>query len=324
MLEREQTDTKYELVKEQTTVTPRVTVVMTSYNHEVYLSEAIESVLNQSFGDFELIIIDDASADNSKQIIKNYANQDPRIKAVYHSENQGIAETLNEALDSAKGQYIAIATSDDVWLCDKLEKQLEVLNRNDNFIVWSDTYIVDSKGKDTGLLWSERYKTSQKKTSGNIFFELLRGNFICPQTLILKKDIAERIGFDNKITYAVDYKFLINLAQQYDFHLIAEPLVKYRMHDSNTIRKRRDLWNKDMFRIFEGQIRRTDIHIPRKLRARLLSRIGRYLLSRKHYRLSRYYFWRAFKQDFLNFPHLWNLFRSYAKAKYDVSARVNH
>jgi len=293
---------------------------MTSYNHEVYLSEAIESVLNQSFGDFELIIIDDASRDNSKEIVKNYASQDPRIKAVYHSENQGIAKSLNDGLGIAQGKYISIAASDDLWLANKLEKQMQILSQNDNLIVWSDAYIVDSVGKDTGLLWSERYKITQKKTSGNIFFELLWGNFICPQTLILKKDIAEKIGFDKKITYAVDYKFLINLAQQYDFHLIAEPLVKYRIHDNNTIGKRRDLWNKDMFRIFEAEIRRTDIHMPKRLTARLLSRMGRYLLSRKRYRLSRYYLWRAFKQDFPNFSYLWNLFRSYIEAKYNVSA----
>ncbi|MBN1796220.1 MAG: glycosyltransferase [Sedimentisphaerales bacterium] len=300
------------MVKEQTTVMPCVSVVMTSYDHEVYLSESIESVLNQTFGDFELIIIDDSSRDRSKKIIENYANQDPRVKAVYHSENRGIAKTLNEALEIAEGQYIAIAASDDLWLCDKLEKQMKFLNQNNNLVVWSDAYIINAEGKDTGLLWSRRYKIDNKKKNGNIFYELLWGNFICPQSLILKRTIAQEIGFDARLNFAVDYKFLITISQKYNFHFISEPLVKYRMHGQNAIFHGSGLWEKDMLKIFSKIIQQNSNTLPRKLKARLHSRIGKYLLVRKKYKLSRHHFLIASKCEPFNMSYLRRFLRTFS------------
>jgi glycosyltransferase involved in cell wall biosynthesis len=293
---------------------PAVSVLMTSYNHEAYLCESIESVLSQTFGDMELIIIDDGSKDGSARIIERFAGEHPKVKAIYHSQNKGIARTLNKALETAEGKYIAIASSDDVWVGDKLTRQMEVLKRNSDLIVWSDAYIIDEKGNDTGLLWSRRYKTQEKKKSGDIFFQLLWGNFICPQSLIFKKEIADSIKFDTSIRYAVDYRFLVNVSKRYEFFYIAEPLVKYRIHSDNTIRRDSEFWRKDMYSIFRDEIRRDGAHLPGKLRARLLSRVGRYHLSRRRYRLARYYLWQAVKGDFRNVSYLRNLLRSCIKA----------
>ena len=292
---------------------PAVSVLMTSYNHEAYLVESIESVLNQSFDDIELIIIDDGSKDGSVKIIEQYAGRNPKIKAIYHSRNMGIAKTLNEALEEAEGEYIAIASSDDLWVSNKLARQMEVLSRNNDLIVWSNAYIIDEKGNDTGLLWSRRYKISQKKKNGAILFELLWGNFICPQSLILKKEIAESIRFDPAINYAVDYRFLISVSKKHDFFYIEEPLVKYRVHGDNTIQRNSELWRKDMFRIFRDEVRGGRECLPGKLSARLMSRIGRYHLSRRRYRLARYYLQQAVKQDFSNVSYLRNLLRSCIK-----------
>ncbi len=293
---------------------PAVSVLMTSYNHEAYLCESIESVLSQSFDDLELIIIDDGSKDGSPKIIERFAREHPKVKAIYHSENKGIAKTLNEGLETAEGKYIAIASSDDMWLGDKLARQVEILNRNNDLIVWSDAYIIDEHGKDTGLLWSRRYKTSEKKKSGDIFLQLLWGNFICPQSLMLRKGIADSVRFDPVINYAVDYRFLINVSKKHEFFYLDEPLVKYRVHGDNTIQRNSGLWRKDMFRIFRDEIRRDGAQLPGKLRARLLARVGRYHLSRRQYRLARYYLRQAVKQDFSNVSYLRNLLRSCIKA----------
>jgi glycosyltransferase involved in cell wall biosynthesis len=292
---------------------PAVSVIMTSYNHEAYLCESIESVLSQTFDDMELIIIDDGSRDGSVKIIEQFADKHLQIRAMYHSENKGIAKTLNEALEAAGGQYIAIASSDDVWVGDKLARQMEVLNRDSDLIVWSDAYIIDEKGRDSGLLWSRRYRTAEKKKSGDIFIELLWGNFICPQTLILSKKTADSVRFDPAINYAVDYRFLIDVSKKYEFFYIDEPLVKYRVHRDNTIQRDSELWRKDMFRIFRDEIRRDGEQLPGKLRARLLSRVGRYHLSRRRYRLARHYLQLAVKQDFSNFTYLRNLLRACVK-----------
>lgn len=293
---------------------PAVSVLMTSYNHEAYLAESIESVLGQSFDDIELIIIDDCSEDGSAKIIERYAGKCAKVRAIYHRRNRGIARSLNEALDAAEGKYIAIASSDDIWVSDKLARQGEVLNQDSDLIVWSDTYIIDEKGSDTGLLWSGRYKTAKRKKNGNIFFELLRGNFICPQSLMLKKETAESVRFEPAIKYAVDYRFLIDVSKRCEFFYVDEPLVKYRVHGDNTIQRNSRLWHKDMFRIFRDEIHCDGERLPRKLRARLLSRLGRYHLSRRRYGLAGYYLRQAVRQDFSNISYLRNLLRCCIKA----------
>jgi len=127
-----------------------VSVIMPSYNHEKYVSEAINSVLNQSAKDFELIIIDDCSSDSSPKIISNYESKDARIRVFIHNKNMGIAKTLNEGIDKANGKFIAFIGSDDIWVNSKLEKQLAILENNEDLVVWSDGQIIDGNGFDTG------------------------------------------------------------------------------------------------------------------------------------------------------------------------------
>lgn len=283
---------------------PSVSVIMTSYNHEAYVSEAIKSILNQTVSYFELIIIDDASTDKSVDIIKKTANTDSRITSLFHEKNRGISKTLNEALELSLGDYIAIASSDDLWLPDKLEKQLEILYKNKNIIVWSDTYIINANGDFEGLLWSQRYKLENKKKSGDLFEDILWGNYICPQSLIMKKDIVKKIGFDERLKFAVDYQFLVNLSMEYEFYYIHEPLVKYRMHGENTIFKNSNLWKKDKFKIFSYVIKQNSNIMPDKLKARLRARIGRYLLSRTKYKIARNQFLIALKYAPFNYSYL--------------------
>jgi glycosyltransferase involved in cell wall biosynthesis len=285
---------------------------MTSYNHEVYLGEAIESVLSQTFDDFELIIIDDASQDDSRNIIESYAQKNPRIKPIFHDRNSGIARSWNEGVRTANGHYIAIAASDDLWLSSKLEKQIEILKQDENLIVWSDAYIIDAHGEKMEQLFTQYYKAENRLKNGNLFEELLWGNFICPQSLIFKKEIAQEIGFDNRYDYAIDYKFLLSVSRKYNFHFIAEPLVKYRMHGQNAIFRGKDTWEKDMLKIFSEVIKQNDKILPGKLKARLHSRMGKYLLGRKKYRLSRHQFLTAFKYEPSNMSYLRRFFRTFS------------
>ncbi|MBR3745689.1 MAG: glycosyltransferase family 2 protein, partial [Selenomonadaceae bacterium] len=105
---------------------PKVSVILTSYNHAAYISAAIESVLNQTFTDFELLIVDDGSTDNSREIIKQY--NDPRIKFFLYEKNRGPVIAIDDALKSAHGKYIAVHHSDDLWTLDKLARQVEFLD----------------------------------------------------------------------------------------------------------------------------------------------------------------------------------------------------
>lgn len=114
---------------------PLVSVVMISYNNEKLTAEAIESVLRQDFDDFELIIVDDASTDASRQIIQKYAAENARVRFILHETNCGISKTLNDGTEIAQGKFLAIIASDDVWMKDKLSKQLAVLESDEDLIV---------------------------------------------------------------------------------------------------------------------------------------------------------------------------------------------
>jgi len=230
---------------------PLVSVIMPSYNHERFISEAIESVLNQTFTDLELIIIDDASKDSSKNIIKNYEEKDDRIYAIFHKKNKGIAKTMNEGLEEACGKFIAPSASDDVWVKDKLRKQLEVLNGNEDLAVWSEGLIIDAQSAPTGETFTQKHGASKKKKSGNIFEELLKGNYICGQSIILKRENLKEIRYDERLKYLNDYKFMVNLAKKYKFYFIPEPLVMYRIHGRNAILSDREGWTKDQIKIGE-------------------------------------------------------------------------
>jgi glycosyltransferase involved in cell wall biosynthesis len=214
---------------------PLVSVVMPSYNHEKFLSEAIESVLGQDFDDLELIIVDDASADASKEIIQKYADEDARIRVILHEANCGISKTVNDSIEAAQGKFIASSASDDIWAKNKLTKQLAVTESNEDFVIWSEGEVIDDRSQPVGLSFSERHNTVLKKKSGDIFEDLLLGNYIFGSSLFYKKRNLGDIRYDERLLYLNDYKFFLELARKYEFYYIAEPLAKYRIHEQNTL-----------------------------------------------------------------------------------------
>ncbi len=142
-------------------IVPLVSVCMQTWNSEQFIGEAIESVLGQDFEDLELIIVDGASTDATRQIIERYAKQDPRIRAIFHERNLGISSACNDGIEAAKGKFIAQIDSDDVWVADKLTKQLAVLERDEDLIVWSEGEIIDHAGRSIGKSFSERLGNNQ-------------------------------------------------------------------------------------------------------------------------------------------------------------------
>ncbi|MBO4779210.1 MAG: glycosyltransferase family 2 protein, partial [Selenomonadaceae bacterium] len=124
---------------------PTVSIILTSYNHAAYIAAAINSALNQTFADFELLIVDDGSTDNSRDIIKTFC--DRRIKTFLYELNRGPADSIFEAMQSARGKYIAVHHSDDLWAADKLERQVKFLETNPNYaacFTWVE--FIDERG----------------------------------------------------------------------------------------------------------------------------------------------------------------------------------
>lgn len=210
---------------------PVVSVIMPSYNHEKFIGESIESVLWQTFKDLELIIIDDKSNDRSRQIIGEFAKKDNRIKRIFHKKNLGIAKTINEGVRDATGKYIALIASDDVWVSEKLEKQLKILEGDENLVVWCNSAIIDSNSNITGEISSEKYKNA---TPHGYVFEEIINSWISGSGIIMKRENIRDMQYNENLKYLNDTQFYADLAYRYQFYYMEETLSKYRLHGDNT------------------------------------------------------------------------------------------
>ncbi len=209
---------------------PVVSVIMPSYNHEKFILEAIESVLGQTFKNLELIIIDDRSNDRSRQIIEELAQKDNRIKKIFHKKNLGISKTINEGVENSTGKYIALIASDDVWVSEKLEKQVEILEGNENLVVWCNSAIIDSNSNLTGEISSEKYKNA---TPQGYVFEDIINSWISGSGIIMKRENIKDMQYNENLKYLNDTQFYADLSYRYQFYYMKEPLSKYRLHGDN-------------------------------------------------------------------------------------------
>jgi glycosyltransferase involved in cell wall biosynthesis len=276
-----------------------VSVLLPSYNHEKYISESIESVLNQSFKDFELIIIDDFSKDNSRAIIETYQRKDKRIKAFFHEKNMGIASTLNDLHSKASGKYVAYVASDDVWDKLKLEKQLAILQKNDSFVVWSEGEIINENGSPTGQTFTQMHLASNRRKSGKIFEELLNGNYVFGTSLIYRRDFALDLRYDEKLKYLNDYEFMVSLAKEHEFFFIPEFLAKYRIHGKNSILYNNTKWNQERIFIYKYFLSKYSREITKETRAGLNFNLYRCYHDSNEKILANFFLLKALKSSWL-------------------------
>jgi glycosyltransferase involved in cell wall biosynthesis len=224
---------------------PRVSVIIPSYNHEKYVAEAIQSVLDQTYQDFEIIITDDGSTDRTVSEIQNF--KDSRISLFVSEKNRGACVAARKCLDEAKGEYIAVLSSDDVFLPDKLKKQVKFLDEHPAIrAVFGYAHIIDDDGND---LTDEHhpYLTIFKQHSRTRFEWLnhffYRGNCLCHPSVLIRHKCYDEVGYyDERYAQLPDFDFWIRLCMKYDIHILEENLVKFRVriNDSNASGNRRD------------------------------------------------------------------------------------
>lgn len=205
---------------------PTVSVIIPTYNRAHLIGRAIQSVLNQTYKDFEVIIVDDGSTDNTEDIIKEFQKKDKRIKYIRHDKNKGGSAARNTGIKVARGEYIAFQDSDDEWLAEKLDKQMEVFKSvsAEVGIVYSDMWRITGNKK--------RYFYSPKiMPKDKIIHEQALDygvSNIGIQTSLIKKEVFEKAGmFDEKLPRFIDLEFFIRLSKYYYFFHIEEPLVNY-------------------------------------------------------------------------------------------------
>jgi glycosyltransferase involved in cell wall biosynthesis len=212
-----------------TNQSPKVSIILPTYNRAYLIGRAIQSILNQTYQDFEIIIIDDGSKDDTEKIIRGFKEKDNRIKYISFDANKGAAAARNAGIKMSKGEYITFQDSDDEWVIDKLEKQMKVIETSsENIVVYCGFWRIDGDEKiyipDINILNRE----------GNINKELLKGNFVGTPSILLPKKNLEKVGmFDENLSRLQDWDLAIRLSKYYNFKLIDEPLyISYVLSDS--------------------------------------------------------------------------------------------
>jgi len=210
---------------------PLVSIITLTYNHEKFITQCIESVVNQTYTDWEQIIIDDGSSDNTKEIVARY--KDRRIKYI-RQDNVGIwklNKTYNKALGVSQGELIAVLEGDDYWPVSKLEKQIPVFNHEDTILSWGKCSWVNSQGKmlrisPTNPTW---FKNAKRV---DIIRRLLFEGFIAACTVICRKSALISIGGFRQAEYApyVDYPTWLELSLVGNFSFVDEVLGYWRFH----------------------------------------------------------------------------------------------
>lgn len=215
---------------------PKLSVIMPCYNTGIYLRESIESILNQTFCDFELIIIDDCSHDDSVEIIKKYAKDDFRIILIRNSKNLGISRTMNEGLKISRGKYITRMDSDDISLPQRFEKQVSFLDKNEDYSLCS---VNISTMDSNGLLLSE---SLFERTNIPLEWLFLWKNPIANAPAMYRKSLVDTsfIMFEETLKIAEDYDFLCRNILNTKYFYIDENLYKYRIHSKSIFQRNTD------------------------------------------------------------------------------------
>lgn len=213
------------------TISPKISVLLPVYNSELYIREAVDSILNQTFSDFEFIIIDDASTDKSVEIIQSYS--DPRIQLIVKPKNSGYTDSLNYGLTIAKGEFIARMDSDDISLPTRFEKQLAFLEKNSNVAVCSSWITIFGNT-------AEPYVFEAPENPLDIKLTFLSYDCVAHPAVMLRKSCLNNMNYQKEYVPAEDYKLWSEMILNHDFYIIQESLLHYRQHEQNISKTKAD------------------------------------------------------------------------------------
>lgn len=212
---------------------PIVSVIMPVFNAEKYLTETIDSILAQTFIDFEFLIIDDGSTDKSLQILNSYT--DPRMKVLKNDKNIGYVQTLNKLIDLSRGKYIARQDNDDISFPGRLEKQVNFLNRNEDIGVCGTNM----------FFFGEKQKQSLVPINDEeIRAYMIINNPFCHPTVMYRKSLFNELNidkYDESLCPAEDYAMWFEISKKTKLANLSAPLLKYRWHQNNTSQLKKDI-----------------------------------------------------------------------------------
>lgn len=236
---------------------PKVSVVMPAYNAEKYIREAIDSILNQTFTDFEFIIINDGSKDKTKDIILSYS--DSRIVYLENEKNSGIVVTLNKGLDTAKGEFIARMDADDIAIKNRLERQIAVMDHDSSIGVLG-----------TGIrIFGENEETRETRSTTNpdkLKAELIFSSCVCHPTVMMRKRILDdyNISYQEGYHGAEDYKMWWQIASVSKIQTLPDILHCYRVHPDQITQVRDKKYIDLLSRMLDERLETMKINLSHK------------------------------------------------------------
>ena len=277
---------------------PKVTVIIPTYNRSVLLPRSIRSVLNQTFQDFELIVVDDGSKDDSEEVVRGF--EDKRIRYIRHEKNKGGSAARNTGIKAAQGEYIGLLDDDDEWLPEKLEKQIskfQGLSEGYGVVYSGFSYVYEKKG--------EIISNNVPILRGNVYDSLIKGCILGSPTPVIKKICFQKAGFfDETLPSCQDWDMWIRISKNYNFDFVPDILAKHYVHG---VQISVDLNLKIVAR--EKLIEKYWIDLSQKPQTLsiLLTRIGILYSLGGDYTKARKYFFGSIKKDPLkrgNYIHL--------------------
>lgn len=201
-----------------------VSIITPAYNSEKFIADTIMSVLNQTYQNWEMIVVDDYSTDKTAEIVLSFQKEDSRIKYIKNESNRGAAFSRNVALQNAKGKWIAFLDSDDVWCPEKLEKQIEFMNRNNYHFSYTNYCEIDEHSKEMGMLISGPKVIDKNKMTAYCWLGCL--------TVMYD---AEYVGLMQTVDIKIneEYALWIEVAKKTNCYLLDENLARYRKHSNS-------------------------------------------------------------------------------------------
>jgi len=268
---------------------PLVSVVIPTYNRAKTIIRAIDSVLNQTYTNLELLVIDDNSKDDTERVIQEHLS-DSRFRYIKLSKNIGGGGARNKGIEEAKGKYIAFQDSDDEWMLDKLEKQMAI------FATYPDVDVVFARIQNNGepnTAFPKRDITESK----NLYIELLKDNYIGTVTAIIKKEKLIRVnGFDQSLPRLQDWDLFIRLSQIAKFHMLQDILCDVYLQEDSVSNSSKAL--ETALSVFDKKYKDEIAKLSRIDRASVYEKYGSLYINDGNWKKSTYFFRLGLKEKF--------------------------
>ena len=214
-----------------------ISVIIPSYNHGKYISESIQSVLDQTYQNFEIIITDDASTDESVRVIENFS--DDRIKLFKFEKNEGASVASNNCILNSSGEYIAMLSSDDIWFPNKLEVQVKYLEKHQEVAaVFANVKWINELGKNifnSNFPYRDVFKVENRSRFEWLNHFFYKGNCLCHPSSLVRREVYNQVGLLNPAFASIpDFDLWVRICLQFDIHVLKQSLLKFRRMSDDT------------------------------------------------------------------------------------------